>query len=146
MTKKIATRGGQYPLVAEFTFDPASDTMQNTAGADDSFASVGSHSFDVINLPAGAVVVSGDVTTEVAVSGSAAYNVSVGDAANPARYLAATDRVAAGTTPLVPTGYLSTGGQVRLTVSPTTAAATAGRLTVRVGYVIRNRMNEVQTH
>ena len=146
MAQKLATRGGQYPITAEFTFDVANDTMKNTSGVGDNFKVVGSHVFDAILLPQGAIVTDGEVVTETAVSGSTAYNVTVGDATSANRYLAATDRVAAGRTPLVPTGYVSNGEQVRVTVAPTVADATAGKVTVRITYVIRNRVNEVQTH
>ena len=57
-----------------------------------------------------------------------------------------TDRVAAGRTALVPTGYVGLGEQIRLTVTPTVGAATAGKVTVRVEYIVRNRVNETQTH
>jgi len=80
------------------------------------------------------------------VSGSTAYNVKVGDSVNDARYLASTDRVAAGRTALTVTGFVGGGEQVRVTVAPTVADATAGKITVRVSYIIRNRVNEVQTH
>lgn len=146
MAQKLATRGGQYPITSEFTFDVASDTMKNTSGVDDNFKVVGSHVFDTILLPNNATVVSGEVVTETAVSGSTAYNVSVGDSGSAARYLGVTDKVAAGRTALVPTGFVGGGEQIRVTVAPTVADATAGKITVRVTYVIRNRVNEVQTH
>ena len=146
MAQKLATRGGQYPITAEFTFDVANDTMKNASGADDNFKVVGSHVFDAILLPTNAIVVGGEVVTETAVSGSTAYNVKVGDSVNDARYLASTDHVAAGRSALTPTGYVSNGEQVRVTVAPTVADATAGKVTVRITYVIRNRVNEVQTH
>jgi hypothetical protein len=145
MAKLNATRGHQYPLVAEFTFN-FDDTMVATDGVLKDFKTVGSNVFDVINLPQGAVVISGDVVTETAVTGSTAYNISVGDSASATRYLGATDRVAAGRTALVPTGYVSLGEQIRITVAPTVGAATAGKVTVRVMYTIRNRANETQTH
>ena len=53
---------------------------------------------------------------------------------------------AAGRTALVPTGYVGNGEQIRVTVAPTVAAATAGKVTVRVQYIVRNRVNETQTH
>lgn len=146
MAQKLATRGGQYPITAEFTFDVANDTMKNVSGADDNFNVVGSHVFDAILLPTSAIVVGGEVVTETAVSGSTAYNVKVGDSVNDARYLASTDRVAAGRSALTPTGFVGGGEQVRVTVAPTVANATAGKITVRVSYIIRNRVNEVQTH
>lgn len=145
MSKLIATRGQQYPLVAEFTFN-FDDTMVDTAGATKDFKTVGSTVVDAINLPTGAIVIGGEVVTETAVGGSTAYNVSVGDSVSATRYLSATDRVAAGRTPLVPTGYVGNGEQIRVTVAPTVAAATAGKVTVRVQYIMRNRVNETQTH
>lgn len=145
MPKLIASRGAQYPLVAEFTFN-FNDTIVATDGVEKAFSTVGTLVADVINLPVGAVVTGGEVVTEVAVTGSTAYNISVGDSASATRYLGVTDRVAAGRTALVPTGYAGLGEQLRLTVTPTVAAATAGRVTVRVEYIIRNRVNEVQTH
>ena len=146
MAQKLAARGGQYPITAEFTFDVANDTMKNVIGADDNFNVAGSHVFDAILLPINAIVVGGEVVTETAVSGSTAYNVKVGDSVNDARYLASTDRVAAGRSALTPTGFVGGGEQVRVTVAPTVANATAGKITVRVSYIIRNRVNEVQTH
>ena len=146
MAQKLAARGGQYPITSEFTFDVANDTMKNTSGVDDNFKAVGSHVFDAILLPTNAIVVGGEVVTETAVSGSTAYNVKVGDSVNDARYLASTDRVAAGRTALTVTGFVGGGEQVRVTVAPTVAIATAGKITVRVSYIIRNRVNEVQTH
>lgn len=145
MSKLIATRGQQYPLVAEFTFN-FDDTMVDINGALKDFKTVGSTVVDAINLPTGAIVIGGEVVTETAVSGSTAYNVSVGDSGSATRYLSATDRVAAGRTTLVPTGYVGNGEQIRVTVAPTVADATAGKVTVRVQYVVRNRVNETQTH
>lgn len=145
MAKLIASRGAQYPLVAEFTFN-FDDTRVDVAGVLKDFKTVGSAVFDAINLPTGAIVVGGEVVTEKAVTGSTAYNVSVGDSGSATRYLSATDRVAAGRTALVPTGYVGAGEQIRVTVAPTVAAATAGTVTVRVQYIVRNRVNETQTH
>lgn len=145
MSKLIATRGAQYPLVAEFTFN-FDDTMVDVNGVLKDFKTVGSTVVDAINLPPGAIVIGGEVVTETAVSGSTAYNVSVGDSGNATRYLSATDRVTAGRTALVPTGYVGNGEQIRVTVAPTVAAATAGKVTVRVQYIVRNRVNETQTH
>lgn len=145
MSKLIASRGAQYPLVAEFTFK-FDDTMVDINGVLKDFKTVGSTVVDAINLPIGAIVTGGEVVTETAVGGSTAYNVSVGDSGNATRYLSATDRVAAGRTALVPTGYVGNGEQIRVTVAPTGAAATAGKVTVRVQYIVRNRVNETQTH
>lgn len=145
MAKLIASRGAQYPLVAEFTFN-FDDTMVDTSGALKDFKTVGSTVVDAINLPVGAIVIGGEVVTETAVGGSTAYNISVGDSGSATRYLGATDRVAAGRTALVPTGYVGAGNPLRITVAPTVAAATAGKVTVRVQYIVRDRVNETQTH
>lgn len=145
MSKLIATRGLQYPLVAEFTFN-FDDTMVDTSGTLKDFKTVGSTVVDAINLPTNAIVTGGEVVTETAVTGSTAYNVSVGDSGSATRYLGATDRVAAGRTALVPTGYVGSGEQIRVTVAPTVTAATAGKVTVRVQYIVRNRVLETQTH
>lgn len=145
MTKLIASRGAQYPLVAEFTFN-FDDTMVDINGALKDFKTVGSTVVDAINLPTGAIVTGGEVVTETAVTGSTAYNVSVGDSGSATRYMGVTDRTAAGRTALTPTGYVGSGEQIRVTVAPTVAAATAGKVTVRVQYIVRNRVNETQTH
>ena len=145
MAKLIASRGAQYPLVAEFTFN-FDDTMVDTSGVLKDFKTVGSTVVDAINLPVGAIVIGGEVVTETAVGGSTAYNISVGDSGSATRYLGATDRVAAGRTALVPTGYVGAGNPLRITVAPTVAAATAGKVTVRVQYIVRGRVNETQTH
>lgn len=133
----------QYGLWAEFTFS-IGDTMINTSGNADAFDTVASHVFDVIGLPPNAIVVGGEVVTETAFVGSTAYNVSVGDSGSATRYLGATDKTTAARTALVPTGYVGAGEDIRLTVAPTVATATAGKLTVRVNYVVRGRANEVQ--
>lgn len=145
MAKLIASRGAQYPLVAEFTFN-FDDTMVDINGALKDFKTVGSTVVEPINLPVGAIVTGGEVVTETAVGGSTAYNISVGDSGSATRYLGATDRVTAGRTALVPTGYVGAGNRLRVTVAPTVATATAGKVTVRVQYIVRARVNETQTH
>lgn len=143
MALKKATRTAQRPLVAEFTFN-FDDTMVDTSGVTKDFKTVGTSIVaDVINLPLNAIVVGGEVVTETAITGSTAYNVSVGDSGSATRYLGATDRVAAGRTALVPTGYVGAGENIRLTVAPTVAAATAGAVTVRVEYILRGKADEV---
>lgn len=145
MPKVLATRGSQWPLTAEFVIN-LTDTVVNTAGAEEAVGTVGPHVFDAIKLPSNAIVIGGAVTTEVAATGPTALNISVGDSVNATRYLGATDRAAAGRTALVPTGYVGNGEDLRVTIAPTVAAATAGRVSVHVQYIVRNRVNEVQTH
>lgn len=145
MAIKIATRGAQYPLLATFRFS-FNDTFLDENKVSKDFKTVGTTFMDAIKFPANGIVIGGEVVTEVAVTGSAAYNVSVGDSNNATRYLGATNRATAGRTPLVPTGYVGVGEDIRITVSPTTADATAGTIAVRVMYVIVDRMNESQTN
>jgi hypothetical protein len=143
MSLKKAARTAQYLLSSEFTFT-IGDTMVDTAGATNEFSSVAAHVFDVIPLPVGAVVHSGEVVTDTAFTGSTAYNVKVGDSASDNRYLGTTDKTTAARTALVPTGYIGLGENLRLTVTPTVAAATAGKITVRVNYTVGGRANENQ--
>lgn len=145
MAVLIANRGAQTLLYREFTFN-WDDTMLDINGVSKDFNDVETKVFDVINMPLNAVVVGGDVTTETAVTGSTAYNVSVGDSGSATRYLGVTDKTSAARTALVPTGYVGAGEAIRLTITPTVAASTAGKLTLRVAYIIRERTTEVQPH
>lgn len=143
MAKLIASRTAQYPLVAEFTFN-FDDTMVNTSGATVDFGKTNTAAtvVEVIPLPPDAVVTGGSVDTLTAFD-AATFNVSVGDADSATRYLGVTDKKGTGSTPLVPTGFRGTGKNLR--VSFTAAdACTAGKMTVRVEYVIGGRSNEVQ--
>lgn len=144
MAKIQTTRGAQCPMVAEFTFN-FDDTMEDINGATVNFASVGAKVVKAFFLPQGAIVVGGSVTTETAVTGPTAYNITVGDSAVANRYLGATARQAAGITPLVPTGFVGDGEDIRVTVEPTVAPATTGKVTVRVEFITRDRVTEVYT-
>ena len=144
MAALTASKARQWPLVADFTWS-VGDTMTNAAGNADEFATVASHVFDAIKLPYNAIVIGGEVVTETAATGSTAYNISVGDANNTTRYLGATDKTTATRTAITPTGYVGDGSDIRITVAPTVATATAGTFTVRIQYVIRGRTNEMQT-
>ena len=137
-----AARTAQYVKSASFSFN-WDDDMINASGVSDNFKTVASHAFDIINIPEGAIVVGGDVVTTTAFTGSTAYNVIVGDSGSTNRYLGTTDKTTAARTALVPTGYVSTGQNLRITVTPTVAAATAGAITVRVEYIIPGCANEV---
>lgn len=143
MTAKVITQVAQRVMCAEFTFE-IGDTMTNTSGAADAFATAAAHAFDIIDLPTNAIVVGGEVVTETAFTGSTAYNVIVGDSGSTNRYLTTTDKTTAARTALVPTGYVyETALPIRLTVTPTVATATAGKMTVRVQYIVRNKAEEV---
>lgn len=134
----------QYPLIAEFVINPAVDTMVNTSGNSDNFSAVGSHVFDIIGLPPGAIISEGEIVTETAITGSTAFNVTLGDSASSNRYFATTDCTTAARRAITPTGYVGAGENIRLTVAPTVGAVTAGKISVRLEYTVRGRANEVQ--
>jgi hypothetical protein len=139
MSKLIASRGAQYALSADFTFN-FDDTMVAADGSTKDFgASDLSIVFDIINLPEGAVVIGGAIVTETAFS--SAFTVTIGDSAAPARYLASTAITAAGVKTFTPTGYRGQGENLRLTATAA-SAETSGRATVRVDFVIADRQNE----
>lgn len=117
------------------------DTMTNVAGTADEFASAAAHVFDIINLPPGATIVSGQLVVTTAFNGTT-YPVVIGDSAVTNRYLATADRKAAALTPLVPTGYVGLGENLRVTITPT-GTTTAGAGYIRIQYVIQGRSNEV---
>lgn len=141
MAKLTKPRTAQYPLVAEFTFN-ALDTIESTSGVDGSFndALVA----DVIPLPVGAVVTGGSIAVETVYGTTGAATVSVGDSGSTTRYAATKNVKALGVTALTPTGYRYTAASnLRLTVATAdVAAGNAGKVTLRVEYVIENRANE----
>jgi hypothetical protein len=140
-----ATRTAQRPLVARFDWN-FDDTMVNTVGNEVDFgaANLGgaAGSFDVINLPIGAVITGGSVVIETAFD-TAGYDVTVGDSGTADRYLASADLKATGITALVPTGYRNTGGlNVRLGFTSDDVCTTGkGHLTVE--YIIEGKAEEV---
>jgi len=141
MAKLIASRTAQYVMEAEFTFN-FDDTMVNTVGTTLDFgaANTAATSVDIINLPAGAVVVGGSVTTETAFD-AATFNITVGDSGSANRYLGTTDRKGTGISALVPTGYRGDGENLRLTFTAADVCTT-GKMTVRVEYIQTGRANE----
>jgi hypothetical protein len=142
MAKKIATRSAQWPLLAEFYWN-YNDTVVDINGATKDLSVFGTAIvFDAINLPPGAIVQGGELVTETAGTGSTAFTMSVGDSGSIVRYLGATDKVAAARTALVPTGYVGTGENIRLSITPTVATATAGKWSLKVWYAMRDKANE----
>lgn len=135
-----ATRSAQKVMSAEFSWT-AADTMLDITGASTGFISAAAHTVDVINLPPGAIIVGGELVRTTAFDGTT-YAVIVGDSGSANRYLGTDDYKAAGRTALVPTGYVGTGENIRLTITPT-GTTTAGAGTLRVEYVIAGRAEEV---
>lgn len=137
-----ATRTTQWPVTAEFTWS-WDDTMLNTSGASTDFKTAAAHVVDCIPLPVNAIVVGGELSIETTFATVTTYAIIVGDATSTNRYLATADRKAAGRTALVPTDFVSNGENIRLTITPTGADATAGKGALRVSYIIRGRATEV---
>lgn len=140
MSVLTSARQAQWPLMSEFTFN-FDDTMLNTSGVSDGFATAAAHTFDCINLPQGACVVGGGLFVETAFN-TTTYAVIVGDATTPNRYLSTADRKAVGYTALTPTELTGSGENIRLTITPTGSTATTGKATLRVLFTIRGKGNE----
>jgi hypothetical protein len=139
--KKTACRSAQWPLLSEFVLN-FDDTMVDTSGVSRDFKTAGGpFTFDIINLPPGAIVEGGESSTEVAFTGATGFTISLGDSGSAVRYMAATDVKGVLRTVVVPTGYLGQGENIRMTLT-IAGTATAGRTSVRVWYVIRDRANE----
>lgn len=140
----IPTRVAQVIKNVDFviSFD---DTMANTASVVESFAAVAAHAFDVIDLPPGSIVIGGALVTDIAATGSTALNVTVGDSLNTSRYLGTTDKTTAAKTDLLHTGYrtVDAASKIRVTITPTLAAVTAGKLTLRISYVTDGEASRV---
>lgn len=142
MALKKATRASQRISSAQFAFN-FDDTMVNTSGATVDFGktNTAATTVEVINLPLGAIVVGGALSRSTAFD-AATFNVTVGDADSATRYLGTTDVKGTGITALVPTGYVSTGQNIRL-VFTAADACTTGAALLRVDYIINERVDEV---
>lgn len=137
------TRTAQLPLVAEFIIN-MTDTMANTSGVVQGLNAAGA--FDVADLPPGIQVIGGEAVTETALSGGGvtAATIAIGDSASASRYATAATVLAANArVPVVPTGYTGQGESLRLTLAFTGGSPTAGKVRVRLQYIIDGRSNEV---
>lgn len=145
MALLTSARTAQTTLVAEFNFN-FDDTMVPAAGGaavDFGATNTSATTVVAIPLPPNSTVIGGSVDINEAFD-AATFNVTVGDATDPDRYLTTTDVKAVGSTPLVPTGYLNVVGEnVELTFTAADVCTT-GQGTVRVEYVVRDRATEVQ--
>ena len=137
-----STRNAQWVLNATFTWNFDDTMIDAVTGVSGTFASAAAHTVDVIGLPPNAVIIGGQLVVTTAFNGST-YPVVVGDSTTADRYLGTADRKAAALVPLVPTGYIGIGENLRLTITPT-GSTTAGVATVRIQYVVVGRANEVQ--
>ena len=161
MAKLLASRSAQWPLVQEFTFNVATavdDKMATVVGnviggASPHFQAVTqsiggfyagvAQVYEIAPLPVGATLIAGEVVVSSAVVGPTASSITVGDSGSAARYLGTTSLLAAARTALVPTGYVGNGENIRITVTNTVAVATAGKVSIRLTYVMAGRVNEI---
>jgi hypothetical protein len=100
MALLTSTRTTQSPKTAHFVFKH-DDTMVpkgGTAAVDFGATNTSATTFEVIPLPPGAVVVGGYIARTEAFD-AATYSITIGDADDDNRYLAAADLKALGTSP-----------------------------------------------
>lgn len=145
MAKLNASRSAQYLMTASFDFN-FDDTMVDVTGATKDFGltNIAATTFEVINVPQGAVVVGGDLTVSTAFD-TASYAVVVGDVDVSNRYLATADRKGVARTALVPTGFASDGQNIRVGITNADVCSTGkGRLTIE--FMVPGRANETITN
>jgi hypothetical protein len=93
-----------------------------------------------IDLPVGAVILSGQLITTEAWNSTTSDVMDVGDASSATRYL--TDgniRALGARVPLVPTGFISTGEGLRVTWTSGGGTPTTGKVRLEVEYYIKGR-------
>lgn len=163
--KRLASRTAQYPLRAEFAVSYNEWAVDSVTGLKTTFGSTAAAStdplefaltagtgitFDVIPMPVGAVITSGELIVETAFVGiGTGATLSVGIAGNLSALVSALDLDAAvaGSSVqfLLTAPMISNAGQnLRLTTAGLVATATAGKFRVRVNYTIDNRTSEIQ--
>jgi hypothetical protein len=150
MSLLTKSRTAQTVLCQEFYFN-FDDTMVDINGVTRDFGSLAAGSsaatiYSVVigNLPPNAIVVGGHVARSTAFD-AATYNVTIGDTAVTNRYLGSTDLKATGLTALVPTGYLGAAENLVMTFAAADACTT-GAGVVRVQYILKDRVSEINTH
>jgi hypothetical protein len=145
-----AARGAQYLLSSEFVFN-FNDTLKDINGVVKTLGSTytDAGTFDIINLPAGAQIVGGDIVVETAGVGPTAYSINLGTSGSAAIYLSAFDlKSAANTrsalllTTLTGANSSINGLNVRMAVTSSVANATAGRWRITVLWKIDGKVNE----
>ena len=93
-----------------------------------------------IDLPVGAVILSGQLITTEAWNSTTSDVMDVGDASSATRYL--TDgniRALGARVPMVPTGFISTGEGLRVTWTSGGGTPTTGKVRLEVEYYIKGR-------
>ncbi len=163
MAKLLASRTAQRPVMHEFVFTFNNWVVDSVDGAKKTLGSTVALStdpsepaltgpvantivFDCANMPAGAVIIGGEVIVETAYAGSTAATIQLGIAGNTAALLGSTSMTAAARTALLLTTPLlcnSTGQNIRATIAYTVANATAGKVRVRLQFTIDGRAADV---
>jgi hypothetical protein len=140
-----SSRTAQDTLVAEFKFEH-DDTMVPKAGGvavDFGLANFAATIVVAIPLPPNATVLRGTVDT-LEVFDATTFNVSIGDATDPDRFLTTTDIKGVASVDLIATPYFNpTGENVELTFQASDECLT-GVAVIRVEYVVEDRACEVQ--
>lgn len=143
------TRSAQRILSSEFVFN-FNDTMTDVNGVTKTFGSVfgDAGTFEIMNLPNGAVIVGGELIVQTAGVGPTVYTAALGVVGGSGSdLLAATSLLAAARTALTGLGLVANAGKnVTLTIASTVANATAGTVRARVNYTIDNRADEAITN
>lgn len=134
-------QGRQAPIVAYIDITLA-DLVGATLEQADTIAAADlttATSYDsTIALPAGAVVVGGEVDVQQVFNSATSDTLIVGDASDDNRYLTAGDLQVKGPIALLKTGFIHTAGEPLIVVKWTKvgAAPTTGRIRVRVEYYL----------
>jgi hypothetical protein len=98
------------------------------------------------DVPAGAIVVGGDVTVTTAWNSATSDVLDVGDGDSAARYNDDINIAATGRTALGLTGYKYTAADtIDLRWESVGTAATAGSFRIHLWYIIEGRGNEIQS-
>lgn len=119
----------------DFTFASFSD-----AGVTIGSVNAG-HVVTCFQMPAGSIVIGGEVVITTAFTTTDTSTIAVGDVTTADRYLAATDIEVAARTALVPTGFVITTTQptIQFTMAVVTSANTAGAGYLRIEYTVQSR-------
>jgi hypothetical protein len=137
-------RTAQSPLVAYygFRFD---DTAVDINGdiVDFGATNLGPSTIEVIPLPPGAAVISGQISTIETFDGGTKFEVSIGDELDIDRYLSLDNKKFPGYSPIVPTGFVGNGENILLTFT-LDGLCTTGAAYIYIEYVVAGRAGEVQ--
>lgn len=118
----------------------------NSAGiADGTGSSLSGIAFNLFELPAGAIVIGGDIKVLTAFNSGTSDTLSIGDSGSATRYASAVSIASAARTALtVPARQVSSTEKVTATWTGSGAAPSAGQAHVTLQYIIPGRAVENQ--